>query len=165
MDPAWAVAIVAAIGIVVPEVGRRYERRHQRQISRADRLYAQRLTLYIDATRGFELIRLHVARTHPVSDVLPPSSSEPMSDDEAASLYARLYVGASPEVIAATEEALNRMLLDFRRAVMDFEGVRGAAAGEQMMDARTKMEDARKRFHDSVDALEAAMRADLDSLG
>lgn len=162
MDPAWAVAIVAALGIIVPEVGRRYERRHQHRLSRADRLYAQRLVLYNDVARGFELVRMNVERTHPLLGPLPPPG-EGLSDDEATSLYARLQVGAAPAVIAAAHELGDRRR-SFAGAVMVFEGVQDAA-GQQRIDARREMDDARRQFHESLDALEAAMRADLDSLG
>lgn len=81
MNAAWAVAAIAAFGIVATEFGRRLERRHQRSMAKSERLHAQRLSLYNDVARELERWRAVAVRTHPIIGP-QPRPPEPIADEE-----------------------------------------------------------------------------------
>lgn len=85
-----------------------------------------------------------------------------MPEDEITSLYARLAVGGSAEVVAVVRSASERVRA-FGGAVMAFEGVRDQGAAG-LADARRAMDDVRAGVYTAIDTAETVMREELAQL-
>jgi hypothetical protein len=163
IDPAWAVAVVGAIGIVVPAYTRRGDRLHERETARSARLHEQRLELYNEMAAALESARLYAERTHPISGP-QPDPPPPPDDREWSTLWARLQVGGSAEVIAAIDAAGNGAG-GFRGRVMTYEALKAqGGVPESITEARKGMDDARQRYTDAIDEAERVMRDELAGL-
>ena len=157
MDTAWAVVIVAALGIVVPVVDRALDRRHTRAMAKAERDHARLLTLYYEVGGALETWRLYVQRTHPVFGPLPPPPDGP-SDDELTKLEAQLAIGGSTAAGQRVRET-SAALRKFEVAAGQYQSLR--EHNENWTDAWQAMDAARILVYEAINRAEATMHEEV----
>ena len=105
-----ATAFVGSIAALAGALTAWANRSHERQLARAQRLYAQRHGAYLELTRFLEHQRLVLDRTEPMIGPVPDPPPA-LGDDVWLDLAARAQVLASDEVQAAMQATRERFRL------------------------------------------------------
>ena len=134
-------------------------------MARSTRLFEQRRGIYQDLGAFLERQRLMVDRA---AQAIPLAEPPPdLSDEEQSALLGRAAVEGSRELqdeLAAYAKAAHRFL----GAAMMFQSLEPRRAGGQIPDgwveAQAAVEQARAKAFEAIDAVEQAMRDELDKL-
>lgn len=161
-----ATATVGVAAAVAPALTAWSNRGHERDLARAERLYAQRHGAYLELTRFLERQRLVLDRTEPM--LLIGQAQEPPAelDDEAwIEMRARWVTLASGDVQAALVTAGERFR-GFVGAVMTVRGLVAQAPvrDPQLWPAREQVEETRERARAAIDEAERTMNTELARL-
>jgi hypothetical protein len=142
-------------GLVFAHLGRRAEHEHARELSRSQRLHAQRQDAYVQVAAFLERSRLWAFRTEPFWGP-QPEPPEPANDEEFVRLSALIAVAGSPEVQEKVRDATSRLRI-FEITV----GTYRDEGYERVPERRRELEGARTAIFDSITEAEEAMRDEL----
>jgi hypothetical protein len=145
-------------GLVFAYFNRKAEQQHARELSRSERLHAQRRDAYVQLAAFLERMRLWAYRTEPFMGPQPDPPTQ-ASDDEWTRLSGLAAVAGSLDVQSKMNGASKR-LRDFEIAVLHYRTGRD----ERFVETRRQMEDARQAAFAAITEVQEAMRDELANL-
>lgn len=142
------------------------ERAHGERLARSGRLHEQRFAAYREIARLLERQRLFLIRTEPILGP-KPDPPQPLDDDEWSAVSGLAAVSPSQDVLTALKEAAQKTS-DFEIAVSTYRRVEARPAvsqrGDDAMDARLGMDEARDRALGAIAEAQRTMREELAKL-
>jgi hypothetical protein len=156
-------ALGVLVGVGFAYVNGKSERAHSERVARSGRLHGQRLSAYVELARALRRQGMYVVRTEPLVGPQPDPPAA-LDDEEWAALMGKAIVAASPDVLAALEDA-NTETMTFQFAVNELAQMNAQAALPNLLvAARQRLDDTRGRALNAIEETERLMREELATL-